>query len=213
MEILIDLRERSEDLLYHFKTLALEKSFDFKQQMLVVGDVVCGNVVIERKEASDFVSSIFDGRLKEQAAKMSMNFQHKYVIIEGDPFHSGSDISDHAIIGKMTSLLVKNDIRLLVVNNTEQFVYACYSLITKHQEAKNFCADDFEKVLFKIDGEAILTAMLFQIPGLGIDKSKQIAQLYNNSLKAFVNTATENELIKIDGIGKKTAQKVLSFLK
>ena len=93
--------------------------------MLEVGDVACGDIVIERKEAGDFVGSIIDGRLNEQAAKMSLNYDHKYVIIEGNPFRTDSNINPHAIIGKMVSLLVKHDMKIIFVETPTQFVFAC----------------------------------------------------------------------------------------
>lgn len=211
MLIKIDSRERNISLFDAFDIACSNKDIKWEKTFLEVGDVSCGNIVIERKEASDFIGSIMDGRLREQAAKMSLNYPYKYVIIEGNPFRTKSNINHHAIIGKMTSLLVKHNIRLLNVETPQQFAYACISIIEKHISENEFNSADFVKLQYKIADSDIITAMIYQIPGLGYEKAKQIAEMYHFNLDEFVHNANIESLTGIKGIGKKTAEKIIQL--
>jgi len=212
MNIKIDTREHNADMFDAFDIICAEQGWSYEKTKLDVGDVACGDVIIERKEAGDFVHSIMDGRLKEQAAKMCLNYEYKYVIIEGNPFQTGSKISTNAIIGKMTSLIVRHNIKLLYVDNPAQFAYACFSLITKHIEGDVFNPNEHETLAYKTDNTDVLTAMLYQIPRLGWDKAKLIAEKCDYSLKTFVEKVTVERLLAIEGIGDVMAERIMSFV-
>lgn len=196
-----------------FEVLSIEKDFSYEKCMLDTGDIVCGNIVIERKEAIDFVKSLIDGRLREQSAKMSMNYPYKYVILEGNPYQTDSKIHHNALIGMMTSLSVKHNIKFMFSESPLHTVYMAYSIIKKHMDNETFDPNDFQKNVFKLSNEEILVAMLYQIPGLGLDKVKVIAEKYDNSLYKFVNEVTPEVLQSIDGIGKVTAEKIIKIIK
>lgn len=213
MLLKIDDRERNQEMFDAFDILGSENDFQYKICHLETGDVVCGDIVIERKEAvGDFIGSIIDGRLREQAAKMCLNFEHKYLIIEGNPYRTRSKISHNAIIGKMTSLAVKYNIKIILVETPQQFAYACWSIIKKHIEEGMFDPNDFKKLSYKVSDDDIVTAMILQIPGIGYDKAKQIAEKYNYSLITLTNNITKEELCSIEGIGEVTAEKVISVV-
>ncbi len=211
MHIKVDTREKSEQLFDAFDILAYEKGFDYEKTTLQVGDVSCGNVVIERKEANDFVSSIMDGRLSSQAAKMCLNYEYKYVIIEGNPFRTNSKINENAIIGKMSSLAVKYNIRMLFVEYPQQFVYACYSIIKKHAEEGTFNPNEHDTLAYKNSEEDIVVSMLYQIKNLGLDKAKAIAEMYDYNLAVLTFSITKEDLLTIPGIGDVIADKIIKI--
>ena len=65
LKFYLDDREQSQAVKDAFQFVAATRVFDYEIAHLDIGDVVCGNVCIERKEATDFVCSIMDGRLKK----------------------------------------------------------------------------------------------------------------------------------------------------
>jgi len=213
LTFLIDDREHSQELKQALSIVSMTRMFDYETAHLEIGDVQCGNIVIERKEANDFIGSIMDGRLKEQARKMNLGFEYRYIIIEGNPFKTGSAISEVAIIGKMTSLLIKHRINLLFVESPLQFVEACYSIVKKHQEENIFDPSFKPSTIPKKSDEDILTMMLMQIQGISFDKAKSISNLYANSLKCLVENANVKEITSIDGIGKVLANRIVDFMK
>jgi len=208
----VDTREQSTDLWDAFDLLSIDKGFTFERTFLKVGDVACGDIVIERKEASDFVSSIMDGRLKEQSAKMCLNYEYKYLIVEGSPFRVKSNIHPNAILGQMTSLVTKYNIRLIFVEDTYQFAYVCHSIVQKHIAEQMFNPAEHDKLFYKVKDEDIVVAMVQQIPNLGYEKAKLVAKKYNNSLKDLVNNVSTEGLLQIDGIGDITAKNILKIL-
>ncbi len=212
----IDTREKNKKLFEAFDTLLAQEDTEIIciRECLECGDIIYGNVCIERKEANDFVNSIMDGRMTEQTAKMNLNFKdgYKYIIIEGNPYETVSQISNNSIIGKMTSLLVKHDIRLMFVSNTFEFVYACISLINKHIEQSQFKPEEYKKLTYKTTDEDIVTAMIHQIPGVGYEKAIAISNMYNHSFTTFIKHLRKEDLLRIDGIGDKTAEKIMKII-
>jgi ERCC4-type nuclease len=211
MKILVDDREVSKELFEAFDYYSHKENFEWQKQRLIVGDFLYNDVVIERKEASDFISSIIDGRLKEQAAKMCLNYKNKYLILEGNPFNTESEINPHAIIGKMTSLLIKDGISILPVSNAHQCAYAVFSICKKHSEAPNSDIDTY-RVLHALRQHEPLVAMLCQVPGLGLDKANTISGHYNGSIKNLLANANIASLTSIEGIGPKTAASIIKFM-
>jgi len=211
MILKLDSRESDEllaDLIIAFDQTAVVPEKEF----LETGDIVFDNIVIERKEANDFVSSIIDGRIKEQVEKMK-GFPFRYIIIEGNPFETGRDLSPNCIIGKMTSLIIKHKIGLFYVNNLKQLAYCVFSIINKHLNLESQINETPVKVHLKEDHNDIVMAMILQIPGVGPVKAKDISNKYNNSLKDFVNNVSNESLEEIDGIGKILSKKIIEQIK
>lgn len=207
----VDDRETDKVLWDAFDVLAYEKGFNYEKAHLHTGDVVCGNIVIERKEANDFIGSI-QGRLSDQAAKMSLSFKHKYLIIEGNIFRTRSNIHHNSIMGMLTSLSVKYGIHIIPADNPKHFVYLCYSIVRRHMEDDTFNPDEHKVLQYKTDNSDILTAMLYQIPRLGWEKAQAIAKKCNYSLKNLVEKATKDKLMEINGIGEVMAERIMTFV-
>lgn len=213
LNFLIDDREHSQELKDALKIVSMQRMFDYETSHLEIGDVQCGNVVIERKEARDFIGSIMDRRLSEQAKKMMYAFEHRYIIIEGDIYSTGSMISDVAIIGKLTSLCVKYGIGLIYVKSPLHFVEACYSIVKKHQDTFSFDGNFVPSSIPKRTDEEILVMMLMTIKGISYDKSKAICEMYGNSFRCIVDNADPKQISSIDGIGKVLANRICDFVK
>ncbi|MEM3406167.1 MAG: ERCC4 domain-containing protein [Nitrososphaerota archaeon] len=64
--ILIDYREKESGI----PKLLIKKNIPINFENLKIGDYIIGDIVIERKTSKDFVASIFDGRIFEQASKI-----------------------------------------------------------------------------------------------------------------------------------------------
>ena len=207
--IAIDDREHNAELLRAFTNLSREKLFDFSKEHLPIGDIVCGNVCIERKEATDFVGSIMDNRLSEQAKKMVYGgYEHKFVIIEGNPYNTISNISYKSIIGKMTSLCLKYNISIIYTQTPTQTAYASYNIIEKVVNEDRFDGNYVPNTLPEIHTQDILARMIAQIPGVGYEKAEKVSAMYNYNLWEFCNKATPAQISTIDGIGKIMSRKI-----
>jgi ERCC4-type nuclease len=81
---------------------------------LPLGDYLPGGgVVVERKSAADFVLSIRDRRLFDQAARLRAGAAHPVLILEGDPLAVRSGMHRRAILGALTWLTTIQGIPLL----------------------------------------------------------------------------------------------------
>ena len=74
---------------------------------LDVGDYLIGlGAAVGRKAGGDFVASLLDGRMAEQAAKLRATYEKVVWIIEGDPYDSHIALEPRVITGAISHLAV-----------------------------------------------------------------------------------------------------------
>src|SRR5205807_1777416 len=106
------------------------KGIDIQKLNMNVADyVVSDRVAIERKanteQGSDFVSSIFDQRLFDQAYRMREAYELPLIIVEGTIFYG--NISENAVRGAILSLALDFGIQVLFSRNvteTAEYIFA-----------------------------------------------------------------------------------------
>jgi DNA excision repair protein ERCC-4 len=139
---------------------------------LKTGDFVYKNVVIERKEASDLASSIKDRRLKEQTRRMTEDFEHQYIIVEGDPYDlQYSNLHDNSFIGTLVSRSHAG-ISIVYTPDEEGTAYAVNKIVSKHEDDEEHRTIELgETTVSDVDTEV---AMLMQIDGVSKKKAERI---------------------------------------
>jgi ERCC4-type nuclease len=184
------------------------------------------DVVIERKEASDFASSTTDGRLSEQADRMIAEHEHCFVIIErpGEPLYDQpySDISDRSIVGMQTSLAVKRGVKVIYTESKKHTAYAVKRIFERFADEEHKQADGgYVKTADTGEVDDVQVAMLMQIDGISEEKARKITDKYycRDGLAGFGSEIRseprkiKNDLQMIDGIGPKLADRVVkSFI-
>ena len=191
------------------------------------------DVVIERKEASDFASSTTDGRLSEQADRMIAEHDHVYVIIENDvgQYYDGdkyqtksfynlqySHVGYKSLIGMQTSLAVKRDIKIIYTESVEHTIYAVNRVFERFMDDEHVSADDgYVKTADTGEVDDVQVAMLAQIDGISTQKAQDI--LYEISFNELADCAVDvgyegpelaKESVKdVDGVGETLAQRVI----
>jgi Fanconi anemia group M protein len=174
---------------------------------LSIGDFVLSEkVCVERKTHSDFVSSIIDGRIFEQAKNLKENFEKPIMIIEG---FSNREINENALKGALASLLIDFGISIINTLNTLDTAKTIYWLAKKEQREKKEC------IAFKVGKKPVEIKKLQEkivssLPGVSNVISKRLLEEFCTIEKIF--TAKENELQKVKGIGKKLAKKIRKIL-
>ena len=108
-----------------------------KRKRLKVGDYVVGRTVVERKEINDFCSSLMDGRLKRQVDNMKRYFDNVFVLVSGHIKDRGSDIHEHCLLGKIVSLMVKDKVQVLMLDDDIQLVYVMKRIFERLEGGKN----------------------------------------------------------------------------
>jgi len=183
---------------------------------LDVGDVESKDIVIERKEVADFLSSISDGRLQKQALNMQP-FPNRFIIIEGDfdQLRSKSRryrrYSNKTIFGMIASLEMKYNVSVLRVNNNQQFWLLVNRLLYKMEDKGVIEYTKTYKPKIKAENKKdVYLSMVCCIPGISEGKGKLITD--NFKLKELF-TLEIDDLIKVKGIGKGLASKIKEVFK
>ncbi len=203
--VVVDSREHATavDVVDELKRLGctvIEKTIE-------AGDyVVSDTTVIERKKAMDFINSIIDGRLFDQARRLVENYQNPIILIEGDPWRAASKrkIHAHSVAGAMVALN-KMGIRLLYSPNGSLSAYMIFSL-AKVDENKPI------KTVTTRKGETIreLQAQLLgSLPGIGGKRAEKILMEFGSPLYALNNFEAWS---RINGISEKTISSVRKVL-
>ncbi len=152
---------------------------------LPIGDIVENGYCIERKSAQDFLSSILDHRIFNQAINMKNNYPGKCVIIvESDLkslpneiyFGHIPNITIEGVRGAVASLYTKYQVPVLFASTRNGFV----EMVNKLLEKNNECGEELtiiEPVISKRKSDPKLQ-ILMQIPKIGSGKAKKILDHY-----------------------------------
>lgn len=205
MNILIDTRESKLIELFE------ENNIDYDKKQLEIGDIQIIKddeiiLCIERKTIDDLVSSIKDGRYKEQKTRMlsKINYDNILYIIEGkiDKYKH----NEKQIFGSITNMNFRDKIKVISTNNIKQTYELILSLKKKFIEGKFNSKEnkDYNETI-KINKKENITLELFNIkvlstiPGVSVKMSEIIINKVN-SIKELIQTYNnlDNEKDKIE---------------
>lgn len=150
---------------------------------LEVGDIVDGELCIERKTGEDFLASLRDRRIFNQALNMRQNYKYPIIIVENDlvgickllTFGKNIGVSMEQVRGATASLYVKYKIPVLFCSTHHHFKDIIQRLITKSKEDCD--GKVFTPAINKTTADPKLQVLL-QIPGIGETKAKKILDHY-----------------------------------
>ncbi len=224
MKAFVDSREPS----------SLKEVCGFEQQELAQGDFYLPehDVVIERKEASDFASSTTDGRLSEQADRMVAEHDHVFVVIEnpvetyfdGDNYQIDSlygprysHINRNSITGMQTSLAVKRGVKIIYTESMEDTLYAVRRIFERFADKEHEqAAEGYVKTADTGEVEDVQVAMLAQIEGVSLQKAKAINRAisldklsWHVSCERGDTQGAKDAIMSVDGVGGVLAQRVI----
>jgi Fanconi anemia group M protein len=200
--ILCDYRESEVN-----KYLKMFEDVVVNESALEVGDFICSQTVaIERKTHEDFINSIIDGRIFEQAKHLKENFERPILFIEG---YSTIKISENALKAAIASLLIDFGLSIINTRNPQDTAKTIYWIAKKEQEEKK------KEVSFKLGRKpkeirALQEEIVASLPGVGKVLSKRLLEHFK-TLKNIFN-ASEEELKKVKGISESTAKKIRKIL-
>jgi len=183
-----------------------ERDLDAQTEVrgLKTGDFVFNNTVVERKEASDLASSIKDDRLREQTHRMLEDFQHQYIVVEGDPYDlSYSSLHDNAFIGTMVS---RGHAGCSIVHtpDVDGTAYAIHKIMSKHTDEEEQRTVELGETT--AEGVETEVAMLMQIEGVSARKAQKV--LSDRSLTDIAQNDVSEQLQTIEGIGPVLARRI-----
>jgi len=208
IQVILDVRERSPRIIDVLKDKGAR--VDIKQ--LPVGDYLLSDrVCVERKTVSDFVQSIIDKRLMSQLADMRRNFMTPVLILEGSAsLYTQRGIHPNAIRGALSAIAVGFDIPIIPTEDEIDTAHMLYMIAKREQE------DEDRIVVLRGEKKPWLLSerQRFVVESLPSVSAVLAARLLGKfkSVEA-VMTATQKELMEVEGIGDKKAEDIRKVIK
>ena len=236
LEIIIDYREHAlcaeigdRDLDKYTENICIRKdNLELGDIHIKYGDLF---YLFERKTVPDLISSIKDGRYKEQKARLLSNVCKPLIsyIIEGDNVLATQSYNANKsiLLGVYLHTLFRDNIRILFTKNIAETATLILTIATKiidnPEKFTISVSEEYTDVLKlkkkkidNIDERACFIMQLSQIPTISNIIAKSIASVYPNmkSLIQSLEDCSDKEalLCKIDKIGKEKANKILTYL-
>ena len=206
VKVVADTRETASSVVRELKDLRCI----LRIQKLIVGDyIVSDRVAIERKNSDDFVQSIIDGRIWDELISLNSNYENPILIIEGNPPQSNKRIHLNAILGALSTILIKFKIPTIYSRNTSDTAKIILALAKKEQlENKRNIRIRSGKAA--TDRSQVLERVVSGIPGIDLKRSQSILEHFKTLNNIFKQEKVD-ELIKIEGIGKKIAEEIIDI--
>lgn len=210
VRIYVDVREERSSiprLLEKEGVLVIRRKLD-------VGDyLVSENSVVERKSVGDFASSLFDGRLFDQARRLNETYDNIYYVIEGNikklAYRWSSRLKQFS--SAMVTLATVFDAKILWSSNEENTAYILLAL------AKNLQASG-ERTHIIIHKKPKLSSIgewqfyiVQSFPGIGPKLAESVLNEFK-TLERFC-TASITELSRVPGLGERKAELIKKILK
>ncbi len=193
-EIVADERERSSGVPAFLEDLGAEVEY----KMLEVADYLVNGLAVERKTMRDFVSSLFDGRLFDQAYRSNASYDNSLLIVEGNVRSRLEELKNPRWFwGGLASLVLDYDVRCFFTPDQEQTAQLLYTLIGRGK--KNGKRQDKERrpppliVRRPRSGELdrLQVSIVSGLPGVGPKLAEQLLTRFGSIRSVFEASATE----------------------
>jgi len=185
----------------------VSRGVEVKMQQLFVGDFILSDRVgVERKTIMDFVDSIIDQRLMQQAKDLKQNFEKPLIIIEGtDDLYSVRNIHPNAIRGMLAAITVSFGIPIVYTKNPSDTAELLIAIAKREQEGgkNDFMIRSEKKPLTLHEQQEFIVQSL---PNVGAQLSRELLLKFGN-VKGIMN-ASHEELKEVDKIGLKKAEEI-----
>ncbi|MBI5148646.1 hypothetical protein HZA33_03120 [Candidatus Pacearchaeota archaeon] len=195
MKVIADTREKNSLVAAELVSKKIEVDF----QHLAVADYLIGEIAIERKTASDFISSIINKRLMRQLEEIKQ-YPKQLLIIEGleEIDFSESKFHPNAIKGMILSILTDFSVPIILTKDYQETA-EYMALIVKRLEKKPIeIGLRAKKRTYNLAEQQQI--VLEGFPGIGPSLAKRILKKFK-TIKKIVN-ATDKELGKIERLDK-----------
>ncbi len=180
--VIVDEREYRSAVVRHIKLSGCSVSAG----RLDVGDyVVSSELAFERKSARDFVASIIDGRLFDQAHRLREAYARPVFVVEGDvdPAVMGRMMRRNAVIGAQLAL-IRMGVSILYTSNEEETGTAiCLAAKQEDRSGKGLRVPKPKRSGL----EDAQLALLAALPGIGPRRAQAILEAFSTPINALMN--------------------------
>lgn len=205
LRMVIDERERKSGIPDLLKQIGVK----VEMMNLPVGDyIVAPETIVERKSISDFISSVFDGRLFDQCNRLKEHFEHPCIIIEGNVDEIDA-ITENPLVfyGAMSSVVLDFKIPVIPTPTASHTAKLLVSMCARQGTIKG---PFLKKIRKSGDLKQQQLSILCSLPGVGEKLATRMLEKFGSTSNSL--NASYVELSKISGMGEARAQKIRKIL-
>ena len=214
MELLIDSREqkRIQKAKEYFTTDELKTDYKVKVQELKTGDYVFNNqVCFEYKTQSDFISSIIDGRVFNEAIRQSETYPYHFIIIQGTnrDRKKALEYAGSFNLKQYYGAIARLNTYTTVIQSTGLTEDAFYQM---HIQT-NKCLDNKTVKVKHFDvksGNPAFNALCYCLDDVADTRAKTIVNTLNLKTWSDVYHLTKQDLLRVDGIGEVLSESIIN---
>ncbi len=208
--VLVDDRETKSPVVDELKRLGL----DFEVKRLEVADYDVGGVYgVERKTPGDFISSIIDRRLFDQATYLREAFEVPIIVVEGgfSRVLRYRRINPHAVLGALAAL-AETKISVIQTSGPRETAELIYVLARRLERKKKPYVPPTKKRVVKMNTSipVVQLNLISTLPGISFEMADKILRHFKTPRKFF--TASPEEIRAVPGIGEKRVKKITAVL-
>ncbi len=199
--------EKDGPVVKHLEALGLQ----IRYANLKMGDfLISGTTAVERKDSEAFIESIEDKSIFRQLIDFKREFTNPLYIIEGCDLYNNRTVNATKIRSAISYVTILNHVPVIFTQDPKDSAEYIYMISRQAQHGLTFNpVEDEKKGKFSEDKEAQLR-MVENLPDVGTAIAIALLTKFR-SVKSLVN-ASKKDLIGVDGIGEKRAEKILKFL-
>ena len=201
--VVVDERERASGVPDELAKLNVRVYFS----RLPVADYVLNpEIAVERKSVRDLVSSVYDSRIFDQAAKISAAYAKPFLLVEGDSKEVASLARNlKSFYGAIANVSIAYGLRVLYTANPRETALAISELLVQAR------AKPLARMPSEVPRKAKSTPLqqvylVSSLPGVGRRLAEKLLSKYGTPRRVMALTA--GELAMTEGIGWKRAEKV-----
>lgn len=205
LRMVIDEREKKSGIPDLLKQIGVK----VEMMNLPVGDyIVAPETIVERKSVSDFISSVFDGRLFDQCSRLREHFEHPAIVIEGN-VDEIEQIAENPLVfyGAVSSVVLDFKIPVIPTPNASHTAKLLVSMCSRQGTVKG---PFLKKIRKSGDLQQQQLSILCSLPGVGEKLASRMLEKFGSTSNSL--NASSAELSKISGMGEARAQKIRKIL-
>jgi Fanconi anemia group M protein len=203
--IVVDSRELSSNVPKEL----LEFGIVSKPKMLEVGDyIISDRICVERKTVDDFLQSIIDGRLLQQVKRLREEYERPILVLEGEEIYSKKGIHPNAIRGALVSIAVDFAVPIIFTRDERETAAFLSAMLEREKKERREIQIRGDKRLANLKEQQ--ESVVAGLPNVNIVLARRLLKEFGSVIGVF--TASEEELQKVKGIGKKIAEEIKKVL-
>jgi DNA excision repair protein ERCC-4 len=202
--VVADERERASGVPHELESLGVRVEY----RVLDVGDYLTGDYAVERKSVRDFISSVFDGRLFDQAYRLGKSYENVLLIVEGDSNERLEKLKNPGWFwGGLASALLDYEMKCFFTPDTKQTALLIHTLGQRAEKERKKGERDAPPLFVRKprSGELdrVQVSIVSSLPGVGPKIAEQLLGHFGTIRRVF--EASTTEMAVGAGIGRSKA--------